>query len=65
MPLTNQIHQDKALENISIAYKPGEFIADMLVPTVAVKHESDKYYVYDNDIMSLPATLRANGSEMT
>lgn len=63
MPLTNQIHQDKALENISIAYKPGEFIADMLVPTVAVKHESDKYYVYDNDIMSLPATLRANGSE--
>jgi hypothetical protein len=56
------MHQDKALENISIAYRSGELIADQLVPTVPVQHESDKYYVYDNDTMSLPETLRANGS---
>lgn len=63
MPLTNQIHQDRALENISIAYQPGEFIVDKLVPTVPVKHESDKYYVYSQDIFMLPETLRANASE--
>lgn len=63
MPLPTQIHIDKALENISIAYKPGDFIADRVVPAVSVKHESDKYYVYSNDIMSLPETLRANGAE--
>jgi hypothetical protein len=50
------------LENISIAYRPGEFIADQLIPAVSVQHESDKYYVYDNDTMSMPETLRANGS---
>lgn len=63
MPLPNQLHVDKALENVSIAYKAGDFIASRLVPTVPVKHETDKYYVYSNDIMSLPQTIRANGAE--
>ena len=63
MPLPTQIHQNKALENISIAYRPGGFIADRLVPTVPVMKETDIYYVYDNDIMSLPETIRANGAE--
>ena len=62
MPLPTQIHQDKALENISIAYRPAEFIADQLIPTIAVQNESDKYYVYDNDTNSLPETKRANGT---
>lgn len=62
MPLSNQIHRNRPLENISIAYKPGQFVADRLVPRVPVKHESDTYYVFDTDIMSLPETIRANGA---
>lgn len=63
MPYAKQIHQDKALEGVSVALRPGEFIADRLLSAVKVKHESDKYYVYSTDIMSLPETLRANGAE--
>ena len=63
MPISNQLHRDKALENISIAYSPNEFVADRLVPRVPVKHESDVFYVFDQDIMALPETLRADGSE--
>ena len=62
-PLSNQLHRDKALENISVAYMPNEFIADRLIPRVPVMHESDVYYVFDQDIMALPETLRADGSE--
>lgn len=63
MPYERQIHQDKALEGISVAYRPGEFIAERLIPTVKVKHETDKYYIYSTDIMSLEQTIRANGAE--
>ena len=63
MPISNQLHRDKALENISVAYMPNEFIADKLVPKVPVMHESDVYYVFDQDIMALPETLRADGSQ--
>jgi len=63
MPLPSQIHIDKALENISISYKPGDFIADRAVPAVPVKNESDKFFVFSNDMMSLPETIRANGAE--
>lgn len=62
MPLPSQLHRDKALENVSVAYQPNEFIADRLVPKVPVVHESDVYYVFDLDIMALPETLRADGS---
>jgi len=56
-------HRDKALENVSIAYRPGEFIADKIIPNVPVMKESDIYYVYSADIMTLPETVRANGAE--
>jgi hypothetical protein len=62
MPLSKQIHEDKALEKISIEYKPGEFIADKLVPAVPVKHDTDKYYVYDFGAMRLEETKRAKGA---
>jgi len=62
MPLGKQIHRNRPLENISIAYKPGEFIADKFVGTVPVKKNSDEYYIYSTDIMSLPETLRAPGT---
>lgn len=63
MPISNQLHRDKALENISVAYMPNEFIADRLVPKIPVMHESDVYYVFDRDIAAVPETLRADGSE--
>ena len=61
-PISKQIHEDKALEKISISYKPGEFIADRLVSTVPVKHDTDKFYVYDFGVMRLEETKRAKGA---
>ena len=63
MPASNQIHQNKALEGLSIAYKNEEYIADKIAPAYPVMHESDVYYVYSKDNMRLPETLRANGAE--
>jgi len=62
MPLAQQIHRDRPLENISVTYRPGEFIADSFLTSVPVKKKSDEFYVYSNDIMSLPETLRASGT---
>lgn len=63
MPASNQIHQNKPLEGISIAYKNEEYIADKVCPSYPVKHESDTYYVYSMDTLRLPETLRAVGAE--
>ena len=63
MPSSNAIHRDKALENISVAYRPEGFIADIVAPIVKVQHESDVYYVYSRGNNSLPETIRANGAE--
>lgn len=62
MPKSNQIHQDSALEAISVAYKPEGMIASQLSPSVPVKHDTDKYYVYSKNALSLPETLRAPGA---
>jgi len=63
MPLPSQIHRDRPLENISVAFKSDRLIAQELSPSVPVKHESDTYYVHSQDSLILPATLRANGGE--
>ena len=63
MPQSIQLHQDKALENVSVAYKNDGLIADKLSPGVPVKHESDKFYVYAKDNFRLNQTLRANRAE--
>jgi hypothetical protein len=63
MPSKNAVHQDKALENISIAYKPQGLIAAEFLPMVPVKHESDKYFVYAKDNLRIPNTVRADGAE--
>jgi hypothetical protein len=41
------LHIDQALSNISIAYRPSGFIADIIAPVVQVEKESGKYYVWD------------------
>lgn len=43
------VHVDAALTNISIAYAPQGFIADIIAPVVPVDKESDKYYVWNRD----------------
>ena len=63
MPLNSQIHNDKPLENISVAYANQSFIANMLSPQVPVKHETDEYYVYSKDSLIIPDTKRADGAE--
>ena len=62
MPLSNQIHIDKALTEISVSYKNEAFIADKVAPMVPVKHDSDKFFVYSKDNLRLEETIRANGS---
>lgn len=63
MPASNQIHQSKPLEGISVAYKNSEYIADLVAPQFPVAHESDQYYVYSKDSLRLPETIRAVGAE--
>ena len=63
MPLPSSVHQDQALENVSIAYKNGDLIAQDIAPMVPVNHESNKYYVYSRDQLVLPETERAIGAE--
>src|SRR5436190_2018622 len=63
MPLPSQVHRDAALENVSVAYKPGDLIAQDLCPMVPVNHESNVYYVYSKDQLVIPETRRAIGAE--
>jgi hypothetical protein len=60
---SSQIHRNKPLENLSVAYTPVGLIADVLAPKSMVQHESDTFYVYAKDTLSLPETVRADGAE--
>lgn len=62
MPLPAQIHRDKALENISVAFRNARLIAGQLSPSVPVKHESDLWFTYSREQLILPQTLRGNGA---
>lgn len=63
MPDRIAVHQDAALEQISVGYMPAGVIAAELVPGIPVKKESDKYYVYSKDNLKVPETRRADGAE--
>lgn len=62
MPKSNQIHVNKPLEAISVAYKPEGLISAQLCPSVPVKHDTDLYYVFSKNALSIPETLRAPGA---
>lgn len=62
MPRSSDIHRNRPLENISLAFKNDRLIASALSPSVPVQHESDTYYVYSQDSLIMPATLRGNGA---
>lgn len=64
MPVQGPIHVDRALTNLSIAYRSEGLVADQLFPVVPVKKESDVYFIFDKaNSLRTPLALRANGSE--
>lgn len=66
MPTMQTAHIDRALTNTSVAYlqDADAFIADKVFPTVAVKRQSDVFYVYNKgDFMRDEAQVRGAASE--
>lgn len=67
MPLNHtQVHIDRALTNISVAYMQDEsnFIADKVFPKVPVKKQSDLFFIYrKEDFFQDVAQERATGTE--
>jgi len=51
----------KPLTNMSVHYMNEEYIAGKVLPDIAVKNESDQYWVYNSD-RRLEDTYRANGA---
>ncbi|MDK2972292.1 MAG: hypothetical protein PWP23_2047 [Candidatus Sumerlaeota bacterium] len=47
MPDIAQVHHDVALTNVSIAYRNAALIAGDIAPEVAVRRQSNRYFVYD------------------
>lgn len=66
MPTRTQVHIDRALTNISVAYMQDEnnFIADKVFPKVPVQKQSDLYFIYRRaDFLRDEAAVRAPGTE--
>jgi len=47
MPEVSQVHIDAALTNVCVAYSNPNFLADLIAPPVAVRKQSDRYFIYD------------------
>ena len=65
-PSMAQVHVNKPLTNISIAYMQSsdQFVASRVAPTVSVPKSSDRYYTYDRgDFFRDSMQKRAPGSE--
>lgn len=58
-PGIGDVHVDKVLSNISVAYIQKNFIQDGIAPVVKVDKASDKYYLYGRENMRIPETKRA------
>lgn len=66
MPTRQQIHIDRPLTNISVAYMQdaSNFIADKVFPIIPVQKQSDTYFQYNrDDFFRDEAAERAKGSE--
>jgi len=65
-PTKSQIHVDKPLLNMSIAYKQDQkaFVADLAAPVVEVEKQSDLYFVFDKrTFMTSGVQLVGDGEE--
>jgi hypothetical protein len=63
MPDIKDIHVDAVLTSISIAYVNAGFVADLVMPRVKVKKESNLFYKYGREKFRIPETLRAVKTE--
>jgi len=65
MPDVHSVHYDVALTNVSLAYSNPGFIARQLAPEVAVRNQSDRYFIYDpgRESFRTSADFRAPGTE--
>lgn len=62
MPTVRDVVVDPALSNVSIKYTNEQFIADRIMPTLNVRKQNGKYYVYDKSNLRIDETLRSSGS---
>lgn len=63
MPKVNEVHEDAALTNMAINYRPEGFVAEKAFPVVNVKKESDVYYIWARDEkLRRENSLRADGT---
>jgi hypothetical protein len=72
MPTLQQVHIDKFLTNVSLAFKNEEYIADKVLPVLPVNKRTDKYAIYDPstfltgsgyDSKGNPGSIRQPGAE--
>lgn len=65
MPEVSQVHIDAALTNVAVAYSNPNFVADLIAPPVAVRRQSDRYFIYDaaRDRLRSSNDRRAPGTE--
>ena len=62
-PTYAEVHIDQPLTNISIAYQPTGFIAELVFPAVPVQKISDKFFKYTKaDWLRREAEVRAMGT---
>lgn len=65
-PTVNQVHVDRPLTNMSVAYvqSQGDFISGKVFPVVPVDKKSDRYFIYTkDDWFRDDAQLRAPNTE--
>lgn len=58
MPLKNQLHVSKLLENASVQYRNEEYVWDKVFPKLMVSKDVDLYRVYDRNF-KIPESKRA------
>jgi hypothetical protein len=58
------VHLDQALTQISLAYRNEDFVADQIAPRVAVRRQTDRYFIYNSkrEWMRPSRDLRAPGA---
>jgi len=67
-PTVSDVHVNKPLSNISVAYRNAEFLADQVFPSVRVDKKSDHYFTFgksawfrDEAAQRAPGTRAARG----
>jgi hypothetical protein len=65
MPDISTVHIDRALTNMSLAYKNEGYIAGMVAPILPVNKRSDKYFVYNREAFLRSSGVDPNGRPLS